>query len=700
MSIGASQSPLVSAIIVNHNRADLLPICLESILAQSYRRMEITVVDNGSTDESEAVVRRYPVRWLPTGCNLGMGPAYNCGAQVAQGEYFLFLNEDIRLEHTCVANLVSVLEDDPDIFSADPIQVDWEGNRIVHFRAVLRPPESLREILRGVHIPLPPLIRGYLPATEVVDVPWGCGGSLMVRRTMFKTVGGWDSAFFIDFEDVDLCWRAWLRGWRSVMVPRARVWHKVRMPDPTEAKRRWGLNYHLSEADVKRIRAQQMNHLRFILKTQPTEGVAVFLALKVISALAHAVTGRTVVAAATARAFWRMIGGLSGILRERSAIQRSAVLSIADLVPRFRTDGKPTADEWPADMLAMSAAEPLAAREMEEGPTVSIVIPTGRRPHLLDRLLASIAKVEYPRERLQVIVVGEGGDDAAEVVGRWNTGFHLPVTYYVPFEDPYGGRSPALKRNFGAGQAVGEILAFTDDDCEVDPRWICEAVEYFRDPQVGAVEGRTHIPASSLPSLTSRGSQRLTLPGGYQTCNMFYRRTVFEEIGGFDLSFQYYLEDTDLAFSALQRRWRIVYAPGAVVEHPVLPGKPLKLFTVARTVRVLPYFRRKHAMLGKAATARFRLLDRSHYPYLIGYTISLAALAIRTDFALLGLALVLVVAVPLHATRLFRELKWRWPEVLQTALCLPVIPVARLWWFVTGWFDLWTGRSPSLPGPV
>ncbi len=331
---------------------------------------------------------------------------------------------------------------------------------------------------------------------------------------------------------------------------------------------------------------------------------------------------------------------------------------------------------------------------------MSIVIPTGRRPHLLDRLLASLAKVEYPRDRLQIIVVGETGDAAADVVTRWATGSHLPITYCVPFEDPYEGRSPALKRNFGVRQAIGEILGFTDDDCEVDARWICEAIEYFKDPQVGAVEGRTRIPTSSCPSLTSRGSQRLTLPGGYQTCNMFYRRKVFDEIGGFDLSFQYYLEDTDLAFSALQRKWKIAYAPKAIVEHPVLPARPLKLFTVARTVRVLPYFRRKHAMLGKAATARFRFLDRSHYPYLLAYALAMAALAIRTELALLGLAIVLAVAVPLHAMRLFRGLKWSWAELLLTALCLPVIPVARIWWLVTGWFDLWTGRRLSPPQPV
>jgi glycosyltransferase involved in cell wall biosynthesis len=89
----------VSAIIVNPNRADLVLICLESLLAQSYRTIEIIVVDNGSLDESEAVVRRFPVRRLPIGRNLGMGPAYNCGPQMAQGKTLLFLNEHIRLQH-------------------------------------------------------------------------------------------------------------------------------------------------------------------------------------------------------------------------------------------------------------------------------------------------------------------------------------------------------------------------------------------------------------------------------------------------------------------------------------------------------------------------------------------------------------------------------------------------------------------------
>ena len=97
-----SSKPLVSAVVVNWNGAEDLEICLPSLLAQSYRPMEIIVVDNASTDNSAAVTGRFGVRWLGLDQNRGPTGGMNEGAKSAQGEFVLFLNNDMRFHERFV----------------------------------------------------------------------------------------------------------------------------------------------------------------------------------------------------------------------------------------------------------------------------------------------------------------------------------------------------------------------------------------------------------------------------------------------------------------------------------------------------------------------------------------------------------------------------------------------------------------------
>src|SRR2546421_5277291 len=98
-------------------------------------------------------------------------------------------------------------------------------------------------------------------------------------------------------------------------------------------------------------------------------------------------------------------------------------------------------------------------------PLCTIVVPTRRRPLLLAECLESIATSDYPVDRLEVIVVDDGGgsvEGAVEsVAGRLET-----AVLRCP------GIGPAAARNAGAARARGEILAFTDDDCRVNPHWL------------------------------------------------------------------------------------------------------------------------------------------------------------------------------------------------------------------------------------
>jgi hypothetical protein len=186
--------------------------------------------------------------------------------------------------------------------------------------------------------------------------------------------------------------------------------------------------------------------------------------------------------------------------------------------------------------------------------------------------------------------------------------------------------------------------------------------------------------------MTYRGSQRLSRPGGYQTCNIFYRRSVFEECGGFDLAFPYYLEDTDLAYTVMERGYTIPFAANAVVSHPVQPGRPLKLLTIARTVELMPYLFVKHAPSKARLKAFIRPFNRSHYFYLVIYAVALLLSLVAPVAGILVVCVGLGILLPLHLARDFWGLHFTASELALTALCQPIVPVLRLFYWIKGLF--------------
>lgn len=328
---------MISVIVVNYNGAHLLPECLSSLKAQDYPNLEILVVDNGSIDESEAVVQEFKCQFVSLGKNYGLPAAYNRGAEQAKGEYLFFANNDMRFEPGCVRHLVQILTTDTGIFAADPLQYDWEGQRIIHFRSVLQKINSVKELFSQMALPLPPLKMNYtVPCSEVFEVPWGCAGSLMVRRWMFEELGGWDETFFIDWEDVDLCWRAWLWGWPTVFVQQARLYHKwgASTDDQLRPAKEKNIQQRLERISFRRLVSQQKNHLRFALKVLDMPSVGVLFGIKFVGLPLFAVR-RPVIAKAFVWAVGRLVKELPDVWRLRRSIAQSAIHSSRNLIRRF-----------------------------------------------------------------------------------------------------------------------------------------------------------------------------------------------------------------------------------------------------------------------------------------------------------------------------------------------------------------------------
>lgn len=312
---------------------------------------------------------------------------------------------------------------------------------------------------------------------------------------------------------------------------------------------------------------------------------------------------------------------------------------------------------------------------------VSIIVPTHFRQALLSRLLRALGELDYPHDLLELIVVGAEADPSRAIVESFGLSAPFPVKYHIVGRDTL--RSVAFKRNAGAEAAAGDILAFLDDDCVPHREWIKEALVYFREPQVGGVEGRIEIPQPDLPTRTYRGSLRLKEPGGYRTGNIFYRRSAFRECGGFDESLPY-LEDTDFGFTLIERGYLIPFSLAAVVDHPVQPARPLTPVRLARTARDLPYIFSKHSASGDRLRDNLRLFNRAHFPYLALYVMAAMIAVLSPLKGARVLVLGLLVLVPLHLVYEYRGLSFTWKEILLSAVSQPLVPVLRLAWWLLG----------------
>jgi GT2 family glycosyltransferase len=212
---------MVSVVIPTWNGAALLGPCLESLAAQTARELEVLVVDNGSTDGSLALLAaRFP--WalaigLPE--NRGFSAAVNVGIAKARGAVVALLNNDAHADPRWVEHLARTLTARPDIgFCASKMLSMAEPRRLDNAGIDYRVDGFA--VTRGAREPDGP---AWSTPREVFGA---CGGAAAYRRALLDDVGPFDERFFAYYEDVDLSFRAQLRGWRCLYVPDAVVFHR------------------------------------------------------------------------------------------------------------------------------------------------------------------------------------------------------------------------------------------------------------------------------------------------------------------------------------------------------------------------------------------------------------------------------------------------------------------------------------------
>jgi GT2 family glycosyltransferase len=212
-------APLASVIVPSLNGARLLPSCLDSLVRQSYAHVEVIVADGASTDATpELLAKRYPsVRLLSLQRNLGFTGNVNAGLRAARGEVLCLLNNDAQADLDWVAACVEALALQSELGSVASKVLYADGLTLNSAGDLLGRDGAPRQ--RGN-------AQADAPEWDTPsDVFGAMGGAAAYRRTMLEDVGLLDERFFMYLEDVDLAFRAQLRGWACRYEPAARVLH-------------------------------------------------------------------------------------------------------------------------------------------------------------------------------------------------------------------------------------------------------------------------------------------------------------------------------------------------------------------------------------------------------------------------------------------------------------------------------------------
>jgi GT2 family glycosyltransferase len=222
----------VAVVIVNYNGERLLPECLAAVAAQTLPVDEVVVADNGSRDGSLALLRtQHPgVRALVLGRNLGFAGGANRGVRATAAPWVCVLNSDATPAPDWLARLTAAPRHER-TWALGSVLVSAATGRIESAGDQYSAAGYAYKLLRDRPLE-------ELPADpyRVFAAP---GAAPVFRRDVFDALGGYEERFFLYYEDVDLAFRAVLAGWHALLVPSARVVHRLGATTRSHARARF-----------------------------------------------------------------------------------------------------------------------------------------------------------------------------------------------------------------------------------------------------------------------------------------------------------------------------------------------------------------------------------------------------------------------------------------------------------------------------
>ena len=218
-----------AVVILNWNTKGFLEEFLPSLISsvENIDGAEVIVADNASTDGSmEMMAEKFPqIKTLTFEKNLGFTGGYNRAFKEIDSEYFLLINSDIEVQQNWLQPLVDWMDTHPECAACAPKLHSWqEKDKFEYAGAAGGYIDRLGyPFCRGRVLKMLECDHGQYDVPK--DIFWATGACLLVRSSVYQKLGGLDERFFAHMEEIDLCWRMQLSGWKVTVVPKSVVYH-------------------------------------------------------------------------------------------------------------------------------------------------------------------------------------------------------------------------------------------------------------------------------------------------------------------------------------------------------------------------------------------------------------------------------------------------------------------------------------------
>ncbi|MBL7996194.1 glycosyltransferase family 2 protein [bacterium] len=250
-------SPLVSVVILNYNGRKFVQSLFDSLLKSTYPSIEWIMVDNASIDDSVSYTEQhYPqVTVIRSHTNLGYTGGNNLGMAAARGKYIVLLNNDVEVAPDWLDHLVHEAENDETVAALQP-KLQSMINR-GYFEYAGASGGFIDQwgfaFLRGRMFDTIEMDRGQYD--DIREIFWASGAALFLRRSALEEAGTLDETFFMHYEEIDLCWRLHLHGYKVKVIPKSNVLHYV--------------SASLPAANFKKLYWNHRNSLILLIKNLP-----------------------------------------------------------------------------------------------------------------------------------------------------------------------------------------------------------------------------------------------------------------------------------------------------------------------------------------------------------------------------------------------------------------------------------------------
>jgi GT2 family glycosyltransferase len=223
----------VAVVVVGYNSGAWLGRCFSSLLAVDANSVLSIYVDNDSHDNSVAIASQFPtVQVVRSPRNVGFGAGCNLGAEAARNrgvDYLFFLNPDTRASTEAVLASVDFLHRNGSFGAVGPLQIEYGKSKVSYNRWVRRAVLCLATYPPDHHRVSPlsnqALLRSRILDRDTIEVCYVQGAAFAIPAELFHRIGGFDSRYFLFFEEVDLCRKMHWLGYTTALLPRLTVEH-------------------------------------------------------------------------------------------------------------------------------------------------------------------------------------------------------------------------------------------------------------------------------------------------------------------------------------------------------------------------------------------------------------------------------------------------------------------------------------------